>query len=72
MFNSTLKKEVGTEPLNKLQFGGQVGLGFDFWRFTLDFKYDFSGTKYNSTSASNSWWKQNIFDVSLGFKIIKN
>lgn len=73
LLNNSLKEPRANDPLNTLQIGGQAGIGFDFWRFTLDVKYDLSATKYNSTinEATSTWWKQNMFSVALGFKIIK-
>jgi hypothetical protein len=52
-----------------IQIGGRTGIGIDFWRFTLDVNYDFSASKYSSTPVT--WWKQNIFNIALGFKLIK-
>ncbi|MEG1556140.1 MAG: porin family protein [Bacteroidales bacterium] len=55
-----------------LQWGGEAGLGIDFWRFAFDFKYDFSSNKVKNISAeSATYWKQNMFVLSLGFKIFK-
>ena len=52
------------------QWGGRAGIGIDFWRFTLDFNYDISATKFKNADA-NTFWKQNIISVALGFKIVK-
>ena len=70
LVNSSLK-ESGKDPLSTAQIGGQLGVGVDVWRFTIDLKYDFSGSKYKSL-VSNSWWKQNMFNLAFGFKILKN
>jgi hypothetical protein len=57
---------------NAVQWGGQVGLGFDFWRFTLDVSYSFAADrfKYTATSEPNTRFT-NMFLASLGFKIVK-
>ncbi|MDR0367897.1 MAG: PorT family protein [Bacteroidales bacterium] len=60
-----------TNPLGTVQLGGRCGLGFDFWRFTLDAGYDFSVNQPNPDYSSNTWWKQNMISISLGFKILK-
>lgn len=52
------------------QWGGRAGIGIDFWRFTLDFNYDISATKFKNADA-NTFWKQNIISVAIGFKIVK-
>jgi len=57
---------------NVVQWGGQVGMGIDFWRFALDFNYCFSADKFVNTNTSTSMNKnQNMFILSLGFKIVK-
>lgn len=57
---------------NVIQWGGQVGMGIDFWRFALDFNYCFSADKFINTATSTSVNKnQNMFILSLGFKIVK-
>ena len=55
-----------------VQWGAQVGAGIDFWRFALDFNYCFSVDKFQNTSTavSNNQY-QNMFILSLGFKIVK-
>lgn len=52
------------------QWGGQAGIGIDFWRFTLDIKYDISANKFTEFD-SETFLKQNIVAASLGFKIVK-
>ena len=52
------------------QWGGRAGIGFDFWRFTLDFAYDISATKFKEYD-DKTFWTQNIISASLGFKIVK-
>lgn len=59
------------ETFNIMEFGGQCGIGIDFWRFMLDVKYDFSTKKYDPVSGTASWLGQNMINISLGFKIIK-
>jgi hypothetical protein len=51
------------------QWGGRIGLGIDFWRFTLDLSYDISANKFKQ--MDNSFWKQNMMSASLGFKFVK-
>ncbi|MBO4653932.1 MAG: PorT family protein [Bacteroidales bacterium] len=58
------------DVLGMAQWGGQAGIGIDFWRFTLDVKYDISATKFKN-AASREFWLQNIFNVALGFKFKK-
>lgn len=56
----------------KIQWGGQVGVGIDFWRFALDASYCFSADKFTNTATGTSQnFNQNMFIVSLGFKIVK-
>lgn len=52
------------------QWGGQGGIGIDFWRFTFDVKYDISGTKFKEYD-NDTFWKQNMINIALGFKIVK-
>jgi len=47
---------------NRFQLGLQAGLGFDFWRFTIDAGYSFLST----TNAII--WHNNILKVGVGFK----
>lgn len=69
LIGSTVHNE--NSDLGKVQIGGQVGFGIDVWRFTIDLKYDYSGNKYNGTSENDTWFKQNMFNLALGFKIVK-
>lgn len=57
---------------SNIQWGGQVGVGIDFWRFTLDVSYSIAADrfKYNSTTEPSTKWT-NMFIASLGFKIVK-
>ena len=55
-----------------VQWGGQVGVGIDFWRFALDFSYCFSADKFTNTTTSTSQNQHmNMFILSLGFKFVK-
>lgn len=56
--------------LGYAQWGGRAGIGIDFWRFTLDFSYDISASKFKNYE-SDTFWKQNLIGASLGFKIVK-
>ncbi len=52
------------------QWGGQAGIGIDFWRFTLDVKYDISASKFKEYDEK-TFWKQNLVYINLGFKFKK-
>lgn len=55
-----------------VQWGGQVGIGMDFWRFALDFNYCYSADRFTNTETTMSQYQhQNMFILSLGFKIVK-
>jgi hypothetical protein len=55
-----------------IQWGGQVGLGIDFWRFTLDFGYYIAADNFRNTETAETQTKMaNAFVVGLGFKFIK-
>ena len=57
---------------NSLQWGGQVGLGFDFWRFTLDASYCLAADNFHNEVTTVTQTKfSNVFLVSLGFKFLK-
>ena len=57
---------------NTVQWGGQVGLGIDFWRFALDFNYCIAADNFrNSTQGTSQTRQMNLFILSLGFKFIK-
>ena len=59
----------------KLQWAGQVGFGLDFWRFTLDARYDLASDKFFNANRSDEKngkaWTQNTIVLSLGIKFIK-
>jgi hypothetical protein len=55
-----------------LQWGGQAGVGIDFWRFALDFNYYIAADRFKNSITSESQTKlANSFILSLGFKIVK-
>ena len=57
---------------NLIQWGGQVGVGIDFWRFSLDGSYCIAADNFRNMAEGTSQTRQlNMFIVSLGFKIIK-
>ena len=57
---------------NSLQWGGQVGLGFDLWRFTLDASYCLAADNFHNEVTTVTQTKfSNVFLVSLGFKFLK-
>jgi hypothetical protein len=57
---------------NTVQWGGQVGIGIDFWRFTLDVSYCIAADRFKYTTTSEPNTKMtNMFLASLGFKFIK-
>ena len=57
---------------NSLIWGGQVGVGIDCWRFTLDLNYCLAADNFhNSEKSSSETHRSNIFSTSLGFKFIK-
>ena len=57
---------------NTLQWGGQVGLGFDLWRFTLDASYCLAADNFHNEVTTITQTKlTNVFLVSLGFKFLK-
>ena len=57
---------------NRVQWGGQVGAGIDFWLFTLDFNYGIAADNFrNIVEGTNQTKMANMFILSLGFKFIK-
>jgi len=57
---------------NMVQWGGQVGVGLDFWRFALDFDYCIAADNFRNLTQGTSQTNQlNMFILSLGFKFIK-
>ena len=56
--------------LKKINWGGALGLGVDIWRLTLDVNYSLGMTKiFGDLLGVNNNVKQNIFTVTLGFKL---
>lgn len=56
----------------KVQWGGQIGAGIDFWRFALDFNYCIAADRFRNINTSESQTKMaNMFILSLGFKFVK-
>lgn len=57
---------------NAVQWGGQVGVGIDFWRFVLDFYYSIAADSFrNSQEGTSQTQQMNMFILSLGFKFLK-
>lgn len=63
---------------NTVQWGGQVGVGMDIWRFAIDFHYCISADKFkkkdpatSTTTTETDTQRMNMFILSLGFKFIK-
>lgn len=57
---------------NAVQWGGQLGVGIDVWRFALDFNYCIAADNFRNTEMGTSQTKQmNMFILSLGFKFLK-
>lgn len=71
LISNNYNNQSDNNPFNLMEYGGQVGIGIDFWRFMLDVRYDFSTRKYDSILNNSTWLKQNMINISLGFKIVK-
>ncbi len=58
---------------NNLLWGGQVGLGFDFWRFTFDVNYCIAAANFHKENGSKESQSRltNVVSASIGFKFIK-
>ena len=55
-----------------LQWGGQVGLGIDLWRFTLDASYCIAADNFHNTVSTTTQTRMSSdFMFSIGFKILK-
>lgn len=52
-----------------MNYGGEAGIGFDAWRFTIDFKYTYAHSKSKTEEVDS--WNQHILSIGLGFKIFK-
>ncbi len=56
--------------IKKLNWGGALGLGVDIWRLTLDINYSLGMSNViGDLLGVNAAAKQNIFIVTLGFKL---
>lgn len=64
---------VGTDwKAGALQWGGQVGLGIDAWRFAFDVSYCIAADNFrNSVTTVTQTHLANAILVSLGFKFLK-
>ncbi len=64
---------VGTDwKAGALQWGGQVGLGIDVWRFVFDVSYCIAADNFrNSVTTVTQTQLANTILVSLGFKFLK-
>lgn len=57
---------------NTVQWGGQAGVGIDFWLFALDFSYCIAADNFrNMIEGTNQTKMANMFILSLGLKFIK-
>lgn len=65
LFYNAIKSVSG----NRATLGGSLGLGADLWRFTLDINYSVGNTNLLSDIISTSKANQNIFTLTLGFKL---
>jgi hypothetical protein len=55
-----------------LQWGGQIGLGIDAWRFTFDASYCIAADNFqNTVTTVTQTLMANTILVSLGFKFLK-
>ncbi|MCF2493832.1 MULTISPECIES: porin family protein [Dyadobacter] len=67
--------ENSAEFKNRLAYGYQAGVGFDFGRLSLDVRYEGNFTDIvkvefdNATTASQFGKKSNLFQATLGFAI---
>ena len=64
---------VGTDwRSGALQWGGQIGLGIDAWRFTFDVSYCIAADNFrNSVTTVTQTLMANTILFSLGFKFLK-
>lgn len=73
-FDFKIGDNQGDNPwqTNTVQWGGQAGVGIDFWRFALDFSYCIAADNFrNIIEGTNQTKMANMFILSLGFKFIK-
>lgn len=68
-----LDNVVGTDwKAGALQWGGQIGLGIDIWRFAFDVSYCIAADNFrNSVTTVTQTHMANTLLVSLGFKFLK-
>jgi len=73
-FDFKIGDNQGDNPwqTNTVQWGGQAGVGIDFWRFALDFSYCIAADNFrNIIEGTNQTKMANMFILSLGFKFVK-
>lgn len=73
-FNFRISDNVaGTDwKSGALQWGGQIGLGIDAWRFTFDASYCIAADNFrNSVTTVTQTLMANSILFSLGFKLLK-
>jgi hypothetical protein len=73
-FDFKIGDNQGDNPwqTNTVQWGGQAGVGIDFWRFALDFSYCIAADNFrNIIEGTHQTKMANMFILSLGFKFIK-
>lgn len=67
--NHLLEAATVREMASHIQWGGQLGVGIDIWRLSLDARYDIAADK--TTTNQSRFRLQNMFVVSLGVKLLK-
>jgi hypothetical protein len=74
-FDDVTGDNADTEFKNRLAYGYQAGVGFDFGRLSLDVRYEGNFTDIvkvkfdNATTASQFGKKSNLFQATLGLAI---
>jgi hypothetical protein len=63
---SGIHADLGKTDLNTVMWYLQAGVGIDFWKFTLDVRYEFGLNELNKGSKEQT--KSNSFMVSMGLK----
>jgi hypothetical protein len=58
-----------TDDFKESTWSAQMGAGFDIWRFTLDVRYEL-GVDNIYTGSDDLKLRNNLFNVSLGFKFL--
>jgi hypothetical protein len=75
-FDDITGDNSSSEFKNRLAYGYQAGVGFDFGRLSLDVRYEGNFTELvkidfnNSTTAAQFGKKSNLFQATLGFAIL--